>query len=46
MTKTFLKVKRFVENFLSLKRSEFYLRGINKIPDKLQDVINITVKYY
>ena len=30
------QVKTFVENFLSSKPAEFYLRGINKLPDKWQ----------
>ena len=28
-----------MENFLSSKYAKFYLRGINKLPDKLQGVI-------
>ena len=29
----------FVENFLSLRAAEFYLRKINKLPDKCQRAI-------
>ena len=28
------QMKTFLENFLSLKPAEIYLRGINKLPDK------------
>ena len=33
------QVKTFVENFLSLKPAEFYLRGINKQADEWEEVI-------
>ena len=33
------QVKMFAENFLSSKPAEFYLRGINKLPDKRQELI-------
>ena len=35
----------FVEN-LSLKPVEFYLKGINKIPDKWWEVIQIMVIFF
>ena len=35
----------FVENFLSSKPNEFYLRGINRQPDKWQKVIQNNGKY-
>ena len=37
------QAKTFVKNFLSLKPAEFYLRGINKLPDK--EVIQNNGKY-
>ena len=38
-------MKTFVENFLSLKPAEFYLRGINKLPDKWQEAIQYNGNY-
>ena len=38
------QVKMFLEK-LSLKVAEFYLRGINNLPDKWQDVIQNNGKY-
>ena len=35
----------FVENFLSLKPAEFYLRKINNLPDKWQEVSQNNSKY-
>ena len=37
--------KTFVENFLSLKPGEFYLRIINKLPNKWQKVIRNNGEY-
>ena len=47
MTKNFSQdqVKMFVENFLILKPSEFYLRGINKLLDRWQEVFQNVGKY-
>ena len=42
MIKTFSQedqVKTFVENFLSLKSTEFYMRAINKLTDEWHEVI-------
>ena len=39
------QVKRFVENLLSLSPAEFCLKGINKIPEKCQEVIKNNGKY-
>ena len=39
------QVKVFVENFLSLKPAEFYLRGINNLLDKWQEVIENNDEY-
>ena len=39
------QVKMLVENFLSSKSAEFYLRGINKLSDKWQEVIENKVDY-
>ena len=33
----------FVENFLSLKPAEFYLRGINNLSDKWQEMIQFKI---
>ena len=38
-------VKMFVENFLGSKPAEFYWRRINKLPDKLQELIQNNGKY-
>ena len=35
----------FAKNLLSTKASEFYLKAINKLPDKWQEVIQNNVKY-
>ena len=35
----------FVENFLSSKRNEFYLRGINKLADQWQEMIENKDRY-
>ena len=43
MIKNFLK--NIVENSLSSKPAEFYLRGINNLPDKWQEVIQNNSKY-
>ena len=40
------QMKTFVENFLSLKPTESYLRGINKPPNKQQEVIENNNKYH
>ena len=38
---------KFVENLLRVKPAEFYLKGINKLPDKWQEVIQDNgEKYY
>ena len=39
------RVQRFVENLLSSKATEFYLKGINKLPDKWQEVIKNDGEY-
>ena len=39
------QVKTFVENLLSWKTIEFYLSGINKLPDEWQEVIKNDGKY-
>ena len=39
------QVKTFVVNFLNSKLAEFYLRRINKLPDKWQDVIQNNGEY-
>ena len=39
------QVKMFVEIFLSLKSAEFYLRGINKFPNKWQEMIQNNGEY-
>ena len=39
------QVKMFMENFFSSKPSGFYLRGINKLPDQVQEVIQNNDKY-
>ena len=39
------QVKMFVENLLSLKPGEFYLREINKLPDKWPEVIQNNGRY-
>ena len=39
------QVKTFVENFLSSKSTEFYLRGINKLLDKWREVIQDNGEY-
>ncbi len=39
------QVKTFMENFLRLKPAEFYLRGINKLSDKWQEVIQNNGEY-
>ena len=38
-------MKTFVENFLGSKLTEFYLKGINKLLDKWQEVIQNNDKY-
>ena len=35
----------FVENFLDSKSAEFYLRGINKLPDEQQEAIQNNGEY-
>ena len=39
------QMKMFVENLLSSKAAEFYLRGINKPPDKWPELIHNNGKY-
>ena len=39
------KALMFVENFLNSKPIKFYSRGINKLPDKCQEVIQNNGKY-
>ena len=39
------QIQTFVENFLSSKSDEFYLRGINKLLDKWQEVIQNNGEY-
>ena len=39
------QMKMFVENLLSSKASEFYLRGRNKLTDKWQEVIQNNGEY-
>ena len=38
-------MKTLAENFVSSKPAEFYLTGINKLPDKWQGVIQNNDKY-
>ena len=47
MTKRFQehREKKFAENFLSSKPTEFDWRGINKPPDKWQEVIQNNSEY-
>ena len=38
-------MKTFMENSLSSKLAEFYLRGTEKLPDRWQEVIKNNGKY-
>ena len=38
-------MKTFLENILSPKQIEFYVRGINKLPEKWQEVIQNNSEY-
>ena len=35
----------FAKKLLSSQQTDFYLKGINKLPDKWQEVIQNNVKY-